>query len=73
VYGDAVREIETVCRERQLPLHVFPWRSEMRRAGLERNAVYVVRPDGYVALASANGGAKSILDYLDARKLAEKK
>jgi 2-polyprenyl-6-methoxyphenol hydroxylase-like FAD-dependent oxidoreductase len=72
VYGDAVREIETVCRERQLPLHVFPWRPEMRRTGLERNAVYLVRPDGYVALASANGGAKSIIDYLDARKLAKK-
>jgi hypothetical protein len=48
----------------------FPWRQEMSRTGLQRNAVYLVRPDGYVGLAQASGGAKSIIDYLDARKLA---
>ena len=53
VYGDATREIQTACEERELPLHVFPWRPEMGRAGLRRNAVYLVRPDGYVALADA--------------------
>ncbi len=71
VYGDTAPEIEAVCRERELPLHVFPWRQEMSRAGLQRNAVYLVRPDGYVALAHASGGGKSIIDYLDARKLAQ--
>jgi hypothetical protein len=69
VYGVATPEIEAVCHDRQLPLHVFPWRQDMRRAGLRRNAVYLVRPDGYVALAQASGGAKAITDYLDARKL----
>ena len=49
VYGDAAPEIQAMCRERELPLHVFPWRPEMDRAGLRRNAVYLVRPDGYVA------------------------
>jgi hypothetical protein len=71
VYGDAAPEIEAVCHERTLPLHVFPWRHEMSRTGLQRNAVYLVRPDGYVGLAQARGSAKSIIDYLDARKLAQ--
>ena len=61
--------IRTVCDERKLPLHVFPWRPEMGRAGLRRNAVYLVRPDGYVALADPEGSATVITSYLDARKL----
>ena len=55
VYGDAAGEIQAACEERKLPLHVFPWRPEMDRAGLRRNAVYLVRPDGYVALGGSRG------------------
>ena len=53
----------------KLPLHVFPWRQEMSRTGLQRNAVYLVRPDGYVALAHSGGSASAITGYLDARKM----
>jgi hypothetical protein len=73
VYGGAAPEIEAVCKRRTLPLHVFPWRLEMGRAGLRRNAVYLVRPDGYVALADPEGGAARITSYLDARKLTPPK
>ena len=59
----------SLCEERKLPLHVFPWRPEMGRAGLQRNAVYLVRPDGYVALADPEGSAAALTSYLDARKL----
>jgi len=60
VYGDAALEIRTVCDGRKLPLHVFPWRTELGRTGLRRNAVYPVRPDGYVALADTEGSAKAV-------------
>jgi 2-polyprenyl-6-methoxyphenol hydroxylase-like FAD-dependent oxidoreductase len=70
VYGDAAPEIQAVCGVRKLPLHVFPWRRETGRAGLRRNAVYLVRPDGYVALADGEGSATVLTSYLDARKLA---
>jgi len=69
VYGDAAPEIQAMCEGRQLPLHVFPWRPEMGRTGLRRNAAYLVRPDGYVALADPEGRATPITAYLDARKL----
>ena len=69
ICGQASRETQAACDERKLPLHVFPWRPEMGRAGLRRNAVYVVRPDGYVALADKAGGGAAITAYLDARKL----
>jgi 2-polyprenyl-6-methoxyphenol hydroxylase-like FAD-dependent oxidoreductase len=69
VYGDASLEIQAVCKERALPLHVFHWRREMGRAGLRRNAVYLVRPDGYVGLADLEGRAAAITAYLDRWKL----
>jgi len=69
VYGDAAPEIQAVCDGRKFPLHVFRWRPEMGRAGLRRNAVYLVRPDGYVALASPRGSGAAIGSYRDARTL----
>ena len=71
VYGDAHPEIEAASDERKLPMHVFPWRQEMRRAGLQRNALYLVRPDGYVGFAHPSDGVMAMTDYLDARKLAQ--
>ena len=59
VYGVAASEIQTLCDDRNLPLHVFPWRSEVGRTGLRRNAIYLVRPDGYVALADREGIARA--------------
>jgi len=70
VYGDAGPEIQAACNGRKLPLHVFPWRPEMRRAGLRPNAVYLVRPDGYVGLADSEGRATAVTSYLDARGLS---
>jgi hypothetical protein len=69
VYGDSSRGTQAACDERKLPLHVFPWRPEMGRAGLRRNAVYLVRPDGYVALADTDRSGAAIAAYLAARTL----
>jgi hypothetical protein len=69
VYGGAMPQMRALCHERRLPLHVFPWRPKMKRAGLRRNAAYLVRPDGYVALADAAGSAAAVASYLDARQL----
>jgi len=69
VYGEATAELETACQDRKLPLHVFPWNAAARRSGLLRNAVYLVRPDGYVALADSATNAVAIASYLDGRKL----
>jgi 2-polyprenyl-6-methoxyphenol hydroxylase-like FAD-dependent oxidoreductase len=69
VYGDAAPDVRAVCDGRKLPLRNFPWRPEVSRTGLRRNAVYLVRPDGYVALADPAGSATAITSYLDAREL----
>ena len=69
VYGEATPEIQAMCADRELPLHPFSWRPEMGRAGLLRNAPYLLRPDGHVAMASHEGVATSVASYLDARQL----
>ncbi len=69
VYGDPTRELVETCAARRLPLHAFPWRRACRRAGLRRNAAYLVRPDGYVAMADRDASAVKLGAYLDAHRL----
>jgi hypothetical protein len=69
VYGDAAPELQAVCQGRALPLHIFPWSSQASRTGLRRDAVYLVRPDGYVGLVAPDGSVTAVTSYLDARKL----
>lgn len=69
VYGEARPTIREACDAHNLSLHVFPWRPAMNSAGLLRNAVYLVRPDGYIALANRDGRAEAVASYLDARGL----
>jgi 2-polyprenyl-6-methoxyphenol hydroxylase-like FAD-dependent oxidoreductase len=72
VYGDAAPDLRSVADSRKIPLHVFPWDAVMKRAGLMRNAVYLVRPDGYVGLADAGGSASAVSEYLSERSLSIK-
>ena len=69
VYGDAGAELRAACDARKLSLQVFAWRPKMAQTGLQRNALYLVRPDGYVALADPDGSGTALTSYLDARKL----
>jgi len=69
IYGDATADMRTWCDGNRLPLHVFSWRPAMRGAGLKRDAVYLVRPDGYVGLADSGAGTAAIADYLRKRHL----
>ena len=69
VYGKSTPEMEELCNGRQLTLHIFPWLPQMNRIGLRRDAVYLVRPDGYVALADPEGSPTTLATYVDTHKL----
>jgi 2-polyprenyl-6-methoxyphenol hydroxylase-like FAD-dependent oxidoreductase len=69
VYGDVTTELRALCNQRNLQLQIFSWSTEMKRAGLQRNAAYLTRPDGYIALADAEASPAAIVSYLDARQL----
>jgi hypothetical protein len=53
VYGEASDALRSACAAVALPIEVFAWSAGARSARLQRNAGYVVRPDGYVALVIA--------------------
>jgi 2-polyprenyl-6-methoxyphenol hydroxylase-like FAD-dependent oxidoreductase len=63
VYGSADPELSAWCAGQNLPLHVFGWRSEYQSAGLARDAIYLLRPDTYVALAESSGAAEPLARY----------
>jgi hypothetical protein len=69
VYGAPEQGIADACARRGLALHAFPWGPAASRAGLKRKAVYLIRPDGYVALADPEGHPATLEEYLDARAL----
>ena len=69
LYGIATPEIQKMCSQRRLSLHVFDWRADTAEVSLVRDALYLVRPDGYVALADPLARAATLASYLDARGL----
>ncbi|HEY7382903.1 MAG TPA: FAD-dependent monooxygenase [Beijerinckiaceae bacterium] len=70
VYGDSNPKLAHTCAAMDLPLHVFPWRRAAQEAGLKHDALYLVRPDGYVALAAGGNEAGEIKRYFDTQGLA---
>jgi len=63
VYGSARAGLAAWCADHDVPLHVFDWRTEHEAAGLVRDAIYLLRPDTYVALAEASGAPDALDRY----------
>jgi 2-polyprenyl-6-methoxyphenol hydroxylase-like FAD-dependent oxidoreductase len=63
VYGSAGAELASWCAAHNVLLHIFDWRPEYEKAGLARNALYLLRPDTYVALADGAGAADVLERY----------
>lgn len=69
VYGLASKELVGWCAARHIPLQVFAWSPTHEAAGLARNAVYLLRPDSYVALAEASSSTAALERYFTDRSL----
>jgi hypothetical protein len=69
VYGDASPGLADRCAALGLPLHRFGWTPEAEEAGLRRDALYLLRPDGYVALADSGASGTNLERYLENRGL----
>jgi 2-polyprenyl-6-methoxyphenol hydroxylase-like FAD-dependent oxidoreductase len=67
VYGSPSRALERACAELGLPCHAFAWNAGALGAGLVRGAAYLVRPDGYIALADASASPAHLKSYLRSR------
>ena len=69
VYGSANTQLVEFCTQRALQLQSFPWQAACREAGFMQNALYLVRPDGYVALADSNASTQRLAQYFAARDI----
>jgi 2-polyprenyl-6-methoxyphenol hydroxylase-like FAD-dependent oxidoreductase len=69
VYGEPAASVVDLCAQRGLQLQRFAWQTACRKAGLRQNSVYLVRPDGYVALADPAPNAQHLVQYFEARGL----
>jgi 2-polyprenyl-6-methoxyphenol hydroxylase-like FAD-dependent oxidoreductase len=70
VYGEATTSLAKLCRARSLPLHLFDWQPRYRKSGIKQNAIYLIRPDGYIGLAEPVGDPDRLIEYLEERLLA---
>ncbi len=69
VYGSAGNALKDAARRRGLALQVFPWGRNTEAAGLLRDALYLVRPDGYVGLADPKADPATLERYLADRRI----
>ena len=63
VYGAADPALRPECEALGLTLHQFEFSDGARHAGMATGAAYLVRPDGYVALAASAGAATALRAY----------
>jgi 2-polyprenyl-6-methoxyphenol hydroxylase-like FAD-dependent oxidoreductase len=67
VYGEAKPGVAEACVALRLQLHTFAWQESMDRAGFEKGAYYLVRPDGYIALADPGADPEQLGRYFAER------
>lgn len=62
-YGEASDDLRAWCLLHQMPLREFAWTQDHEAAGFVRNAHYLVRPDGHVALCDPGHGPDAVAHY----------
>ena len=68
VYG-TTKALDAMAQALNLPVHRFAWSARAKAAGLAEDAVYLVRPDGHVALAMAKAEPGALAAYARERAL----
>jgi len=63
IYGADLAGAGDWCASHGLPLNRFGWGPECQSAGLMMNALYLLRPDTYVALADPSGSPTALESY----------
>ena len=64
VYGAPGATLLSQAEALSLPLHRFAFNDDVKKAGLAQDAAYLIRPDGHVALATAQPGTDALRAYV---------
>jgi hypothetical protein len=71
VYGEAHEELARWCEGHDVPLERFAFCPEHQAAGLTRDALYLLRPDGYLALTASAQDPQLLARYFAERGLRQ--
>jgi 2-polyprenyl-6-methoxyphenol hydroxylase-like FAD-dependent oxidoreductase len=71
-YGSLATAVNNLLSEKNIPFYVFEWGADAKTAGYLKDAVYIVRPDGYIGLVDATGDIVKISSYFDKYILKDK-
>jgi 2-polyprenyl-6-methoxyphenol hydroxylase-like FAD-dependent oxidoreductase len=69
VCGEASPDLSSWCKAHELPLHSIPWHDDCAASGFARGALYLLRPDTYVAMADESGTSQVVERYCSDRGL----
>lgn len=64
VYGAATPGLKIALGLAKVSLHEFVWNDKTNAAGLLKDALYLVRPDGYVGMAESEQNVEKLQQYL---------
>lgn len=64
VYGRAKSALRELAQSFAIPLFEFEWTGAMKEKGIDQDSVFLIRPDGYVALADAGHDIEKMRPYL---------
>ena len=70
VYGAAKPDLRDWCAANGVPLREIVWSAKHGEAGLAREAVYLLRPDTYVAVAERSGAPGPLAAYFAERGIS---
>lgn len=70
VYGSATAELRNWCRAQRVPLQVFGWHDDQGKAGLTRDAAYLLRPDSYVAAVATTDIVEYLRNYFERQRIS---
>ncbi|OTG83676.1 FAD-dependent monooxygenase [Acinetobacter sp. ANC 4648] len=69
VYGTAQPQLQVWCKMNNIPLYSFTWDISCEQAGLLENAVYLLRPDTYIALIDPQAETHTLDRYFQQQQI----
>ena len=70
IYGTVRQDVSAWCDSHDIPLHQYAWHAKHAAAGFAKDALYLIRPDAYVALADPRQASASLDHYLAEQQIS---